>query len=279
VSLDDPVTNYLPALEGAGDVRLRHLLTHTSGLGDAVDYLETDGAPPEGHFTFDELIFLSRLKGRAFKPGERFAYNNFGYDVLGAVIEAASGEPRDEFVRKRILAPLKMSDVYFGANGDWPVDNAARGFYPANGAPMEMTGPRDLSWASSAGDMIENADTLMVWLKALGEKRNAAGLTLGDFTESRVDSSAHSADMPEYGLGVMGRRFAGRMSWGHGGFIHGYISYVGVDAQNGVRFVLLTSTNGDPNIPPSRLLGGVSSVIGTALQMTDFAIETGVLEP
>lgn len=278
LTLDDPVGKYLSALEGAEDVRLRNLLTHTSGLGDAVEYLETDGAPPEGAFTFEELMFLSRLKGRAFKTGERFAYNNYGFDVLGAVIEAASGETREAFVATRILAPLKMSDVYFGETGDWPVEDAARGFYPAKGAPMEMTGPRDLSWASAAGDMIASADMMLVWLKALGDSGNAAGLTLEDFTKIHVDSTAHSAEMPEYGLGVMGRRFAGRPTWGHGGFIHGYVSYAGVDAQNGVRFVLLTSMSGDPNIPPQGLLGGVSSVIGTALQLTDYAIKTGTLE-
>jgi CubicO group peptidase (beta-lactamase class C family) len=278
LDLDDPVSKYIPALEGVDGVLLRHLLTHTSGIGDAVEYLETDGAPPQGHFTFDQLAFLSRLKGTQFSAGERYAYNNFAFDVLGRVIEVASGQSREAFVRTRILEPLSMDDAYFGETGDWPAARAARGFYNVHGDAIEMTGPRDLSWASAAGDMLASGEDLLTWLNAVGGAENPAGITLKNFTEIRVNSGEHHADMPEYGLGLMHRTFGGRPTWGHGGVIHGYITYAGIDEQSGVRFVLMTATDGKPTMSVGGLLGGVSMTIGAALQLTVFALDAELID-
>lgn len=278
LGLDDPVAKFLPELDGADGVLLRHLLTHTSGVGDAVEYLETDGAPPQGRFSFDQLTFLSRLKGKQFPAGEKYAYNNFAFDVLGKVIEIASGRSREAFIRVRILEPLAMDSIYFGETGEWPAARAARGFYKTGAGPMEMTGPRDLSWASAAGDMLASSEDLLTWLNAVSGGENPAGLNLGDFTRIRVASGEHHADMPEYGLGLMRRTFGGRSTWGHGGVIHGYITYAGIDEQSGVRFVLMTATDGKPTMSVGGMMGGVSAAIGTALHLTAYALDTEMID-
>ncbi len=277
LKLDDPVTKYLPDLHGGDGVLLRHLLTHTSGLGDGVAFLE-DGAAPEGRFTFEELALLSRIKRRAFEPGARYEYNNFAFDVLGEVVAAASGRSREAFVQARILDPLGMKETYFGALADWPAANAARGYHRQDGAAAEMTGPRDLSWASAAGDMVSSADDLMRWLTALSDPGNPLGLTLDDFMKLSADSSAHGADMPKYGLGVMNRAFGGRLTIGHGGVIHGYVTYSGVDEASGVRFILLTATEGKEGMSVQSLLSAFSSALASALHVAAFAVETGATE-
>lgn len=88
VRIDDAVSSYLrstpPAWRG---ITIRHLLTHTSGLGnydDAVDLTR--------EYTSDELVAFIASQPLEFRPGEKYRYSNSGYLLLGLIVEAASGE-------------------------------------------------------------------------------------------------------------------------------------------------------------------------------------------
>jgi CubicO group peptidase (beta-lactamase class C family) len=130
IALDDPVDKFLPELAGrtvydpAGNraartvLKIRHLLLHTSGLiygnpeGSAVErqYENADLLNRDGTLQ-DFIDKLARLP-LAFDPGTRWEYG-LSTDVLGAVVERASGKTLDEFFRERIFAPLKMVDTAF----------------------------------------------------------------------------------------------------------------------------------------------------------------------
>jgi CubicO group peptidase (beta-lactamase class C family) len=118
LSLDDPAAAYVPELAGwvngaadAGPLTIRHLLTMTAGFptddpwGDRQQGLPLDA--------FDAL--LARGVSFNWAPGTRFEYSNLGYAILGRVVTAASGVPYDEFIRTRLLAPLRMSRTGFAA--------------------------------------------------------------------------------------------------------------------------------------------------------------------
>ncbi len=129
LSLDDPVSKYLPQLGGLDvledgkrvavgrDMTIRHLLTHTSGLtygffaDDPVDVLYRKA---ETHKTKDIAALVDVLAGLPLKhrPGERW---NYGYstDVLGRVIEVVSGRPLDRYLEQRIFKPLGMHATGF----------------------------------------------------------------------------------------------------------------------------------------------------------------------
>ncbi|HMO85896.1 MAG TPA: serine hydrolase domain-containing protein, partial [Lacipirellulaceae bacterium] len=110
VSLDDPVEKYIPAFAGAktasGDavrgLTVRHLLTHTSGLtGD-------QGCRESLEATVDALA----ARPFAFQPGERWEYGP-SLNVVGRIIEVASGQPYEEFLAERIFNPLGMTETTF----------------------------------------------------------------------------------------------------------------------------------------------------------------------
>ena len=98
------------------DISIRQVLAHTSGLPDAtpqiITWLHSEGDPPLnqtelviGKFSeYNELIFL---------PGEKTQYSNWGYMVLGALIEAVSGITYEEYVVDNILQPLGMQNTNF----------------------------------------------------------------------------------------------------------------------------------------------------------------------
>jgi len=132
--LSDPVSKFIPSFattrfigETADDrsaaaepVTVRHLLTHTAGLSYGTGALERIYQASDLHMWYfadkDEEIAASieRLGTLPFaaKPGERWVYG-FATDVLGAVIEKASGMPLDEFFETRIFDPLNMHDTSF----------------------------------------------------------------------------------------------------------------------------------------------------------------------
>src|SRR5215813_382247 len=98
---DDSVKKYLPDAPASWDkVTIYHLLTHTSGISD--DSAKYEPGTP------DKLVFND--KPLSFQPGERWAYTNLGYIVLGYLIERISGQTYEDFVRDYIFKPLGMND-------------------------------------------------------------------------------------------------------------------------------------------------------------------------
>jgi D-alanyl-D-alanine carboxypeptidase len=112
VKLNDPLGTYLtdyPNADVAAKVTLEHLLTHTGGTGDVFGP-EFVAHRLELRETKD-VVALFGKRGLEFEPGARFAYSNYGYMLLGAVIEKVSGENYYDYVRKHIFKPAKMSNT------------------------------------------------------------------------------------------------------------------------------------------------------------------------
>jgi CubicO group peptidase (beta-lactamase class C family) len=114
LSLDDPIAKYVAELarlktaDGKTPrITLRHLLTHTSGMGEATDE-ETKAAR-----TLSDLIPAFASKPLAFEPGSKWQYSQSGILTLGRIIEIVSGFPFEVFLRKRIFDPLGMKDTTF----------------------------------------------------------------------------------------------------------------------------------------------------------------------
>jgi len=114
LSLDDPIAKYLPELarlktsEGKTPrITLRHLLTHTSGMGEATDE-ETKLARK-----LSDLVPAFASKPLAFEPGSKWMYCQSGFLTLGRIVEIVSGLPFEVFLRTRIFAPLGMKDTTF----------------------------------------------------------------------------------------------------------------------------------------------------------------------
>lgn len=253
LDLDDLVSKYVTGFAGSEQVTIRHLLTHTSGIGDGQLYVDNPRPYPKIRFTLEDFLFLSQLQGQQFEPGEGFTYNNMAFVILSRIAEIVSGQSRVEFLRQRILEPLGMTDTYVGEAESWPYDLMARGYYPNPESPgvFETTGPMDLSVASAAGDMISTGDDLVTWMDALGTEGNPMGLTVEDFRESpakwKTNDGADSQEMvTDYGFGIMRMSLAGRGVWGHSGGIHGYKTMAYLDPQSRITFAILSNYDGEP---------------------------------
>src|SRR5262249_12127275 len=110
LSLDDPVSRFAPELTGAGSVKIRQLLSHTSGYHD---YWPQDYVPPFmlQPTTASALLDRQAKKPLDFPPGTQYQYSNTGYVLAGVVVEKASGTPLLPFLTARIFRPLQMASV------------------------------------------------------------------------------------------------------------------------------------------------------------------------
>jgi outer membrane protein assembly factor BamB len=115
LSVDDPVSKYIPEFEhlklGDGSpvketLRIRHLLTHTSGVG-GIDLPKV----PEKR-SLDEQSKIMAAAPLAFEPGSKWSYG-WSLQVAGRIVEIVSRKPFDEFLAERIFKPLKMNDATF----------------------------------------------------------------------------------------------------------------------------------------------------------------------
>jgi CubicO group peptidase (beta-lactamase class C family) len=117
ISLDDTLGKFLPAgtmrPEVLSKVRIKHLLSHTSGLGSYFTD-EWDGMSRARFRSVDDWMALVKPESLAFEPGTKWSYSNTGMLVLGKVIEVASGQDYFAYVREHVYKPAGMinSDAY-----------------------------------------------------------------------------------------------------------------------------------------------------------------------
>ena len=238
LGLDETISKFLPDYPTHDYlITVRHLLTHTSGIKS---YTSMPEWPPlwRKDFTVQELIDFFKYQPMEFAPGKRWAYNNSGYILLGAIIEKASGQTYEQFVQENIFEPLGMKQSYY----DNPsriihrrvagYDKSAEGF--TNAAYLSMTQPY------AAGALASTVDDLVLWDSALYTERFLKQATLKQAHNSHLLTDGSST---AYGYGWEISEYAGHRLIEHGGGIHGFRTRA-IRMPNDRIFVAVLSNNG-----------------------------------
>ena len=165
VKLEDSICVYLePCPETWKPVTIHHLLTHTSGIPTytgLADWRKVNMVP----HTIDQMIGFFRNLPLEWKPGEKYAYNNSGYFLLGVVIEKVAGKKYEDALRDMILTPLGMNDTGY----DWSttiIPKRAAG-YAGLGAKLANAAALDMQQPYSAGSLYSTVEDLLKWDQAL----------------------------------------------------------------------------------------------------------------
>jgi CubicO group peptidase (beta-lactamase class C family) len=134
IKLDDPIGTYLanyPNREIASKVTIRELLNHTGGTGDIFGpEFDTHASELRSH---EDYIKLFGNRPPRFEAGSRFEYSNYGYVILGAVIDRVSGESYYEYVRSHIYRPAGMTSTAMPEPGEKPVADMSLGYTKRGG--------------------------------------------------------------------------------------------------------------------------------------------------
>jgi uncharacterized protein YbbC (DUF1343 family)/CubicO group peptidase (beta-lactamase class C family) len=114
IRVNDPVAKYIPEFteNGKGDITIRELLTHYSGLPEGLDLT----TPWQGR---DAAFHMAYEEKPALPPGSRFLYSDINFVTLGAVVERVSGMTLDAYCAKNIFVPLRMAHTRFLPPAAW----------------------------------------------------------------------------------------------------------------------------------------------------------------
>jgi D-alanyl-D-alanine-carboxypeptidase/D-alanyl-D-alanine-endopeptidase len=148
VALDDEIGRWLDAGANAG-ITLEQLATHTSGLPRLAPNQPTGEANPYRDYTAERAEEGLRAVTRA--PGAAYAYSNFGYQLLGLVLERASGRRYQHLLAERLLRPLGMACSGAGAAGGGTRVTGHADGKPAVRWEFALPGPGAVE--STAGDL------------------------------------------------------------------------------------------------------------------------------
>jgi CubicO group peptidase (beta-lactamase class C family) len=252
LAVSDPMTKHLTAYPSYGrNITIEHLLTHTSGI---VSYTSIPGymaTRVRNDVTPQQLIDVFKDLPVEFAPGEKYAYNNSGYILLGAIVEAASGMRYEEFVRKRIFEPLGMKTAYYGC-ATCLIPRRASGY---DGGPNGLTNQRYLSFTQpyAAGSLMMTVSDLHRWTRALFAGEVVSAASLKGMTTSYALKNGEATGYG-YGLGVTTLR--GRRAIRHGGGIFGFSTNALYLPEQEI-FVAVFSNNAGggtaPGVPASKL--------------------------
>jgi CubicO group peptidase (beta-lactamase class C family) len=239
-------------------VAIHHLLTHTSGIPSYTDDMKRMEEVVLDPYPSAEFVAKYCSGDLQFEPGSRFRYDNSGYFILGAVIEAVTGKPYEEVLRERILAPLGIKNTGY----DRPVPvlaNRASG-YTVTFDGFENARHMNMSLPFAAGALYSTVEDLYLWDRALAGDRLLSPEAKAVLFKPHVAIGGGTSHA--YGWMVRQRPVPGSQaktcSLFHGGVIFGFRSYIERLPDKGRLVVILSNT---PEADVGALAGGIIDIL------------------
>jgi CubicO group peptidase (beta-lactamase class C family) len=224
LSYDDSLAKFLPNFpdaESAKKIKIKHLLSHTSGLGNPLgtkigESVRSDAL--DRQTSVKTLVDTFERKRPEFEPGTKWSYSNTGFVLLGRIIEIVTGEDYFEYMAKNVFAPAGATSASFP-------------LLPTNGvAVVPMAYPYEQAWdeedsrpyienklgkefrrGSPAGNSIVSALDLIKLSNAMNAGRIVKPETLRLHTSPKPELNTN------YGYGFFTRKYGNRPLVGHGG--------------------------------------------------------------
>jgi CubicO group peptidase (beta-lactamase class C family) len=251
IDLDTPVRGYLPGFQVADGrasrtVTPRQFLTHTSGIeGDL--FVDTGC----GADSIARLQDMGTMLPSLFAPGERLSYSNFGFAMLGRMIEVLTGRTWDQVIRERLFEPLQMHHAltlpeetlrYRAAIGHIP--DGQQGAQRQSPMPWLCHGQK----AAGATPMMSAADLIRFAVLHMDRGRSRSGeklVTAASVREMQKPQFRFKGNLTRnlnaWGLGWMMMRWSGKRIIGHDGGTVGQYSYLRVLPEEDLAIALLTN--------------------------------------
>ncbi|MGF6845977.1 CubicO group peptidase (beta-lactamase class C family) [Chitinophaga sp. W3I9] len=216
LSVKDPVSKYIADYPSGSKITIHHLLTHTSGIKDFTS-MKSLSTIAQKDMSPEMMVNFFKNEPADFAPGERFAYNNSGYVLLGYIIELVSGETYKDFIGKHIFDKVGMSQSYYCSDRQI-IKKRAYGYHKKEYGYVNKT-MISFSVPFSSGSLMSTTGDMLKWQNALNQHLllNAAA-TQKAFTKYKLNNGEEFA----YGYGWHIREIKGMPAREHGGSIFGF---------------------------------------------------------
>jgi D-alanyl-D-alanine carboxypeptidase len=273
LALSDPLGKHLkgyPNADVAQQVTIEHLLTHTGGTGDIF------GPDFDAHKnelrTLDDYVKLYGARGLAFPPGTQWSYSNYGFVLLGAVIEKVTKQSYYDSVAQHVYGPAGMKNTgSFPEDQEVPLRSTGYTGFRAPGAPASPGAkwfPNDTTLpyrGTSAGGGYSTVGDLLAFANALQAHR----LLDAEHTTLLTTAKPGPAALANYAYGFADQTLFGVRCFGHGGGAPGMNGELLICQPPGAQssFVIVTLANLDPPVA-GRFAEFVRSRLPTAAEAT-----------
>ena len=231
LSLDDDIRRYVPEVPDFGEtIRIRHLLTHTSGLRDQWELLGIEGRGPgtQVHSPATTLDLVAHQKSLNFPPGTEYSYSNTGYALLGVIVQRVSGESLDVF------KPLAMT------HSRWRDDftTVVKGRVTAYSGSAERGFRTDMSFTNMIGNggLLTTVGDLLLWNENFFNPL-VGGRPLVDTMQTRM--VLRSGRRITYALGLEVGTYDGVAEVSHSGATAGYRTFLARYPEQHVSLAVL----------------------------------------
>ena len=275
--VEDDITKYLPDYPTHGaTITLENLLTHTSGipsytgLPEWFPHIREDLKP-------DAVAALFKDKPLEFAPGEKWAYDNSGFFLLGMVVEKVSGKSYEDFVEEEIFRKLGMTHSRYG-HPEEIVPRRATGYAKddkefSNASFISMTQPY------AAGSLMSTVDDLAIWGRALAGDPEKSLLGKASLDRMLTSARLKSGLSTHYGYGMGVSDFQGRRLFQHGGDINGFTTDVTFVPEEKLFVAILSNNEASDPRPDAVALRIVAKALGAPLEdRRPLALDAGLLD-
>jgi len=235
LNIDDPVSKYFPELTRATDVKLRNLMTMTSGYED---FAPQDYSIPIWYTLRDPAVTVHEWAGKPldFEPGTLWQYSNTNYVLLALIVQKVTGEPFYKYLREHVLDPAHLSGA-FNAYTDRDQlklpGYVSYAMQPPRVLPLEASG-----WYFGDGELAMPASTLLKWdLNFI----NQSILSPASYKQMETPFILKDGKDSGYGLGIFVHDRNGHRQIEHGGEVGGYVAENIVYPEDKIAIVVLTN--------------------------------------
>lgn len=234
LTYDDPISRHLPELAPYEGVTIRHLLTHTGGLPEYYDIIDTSAGMPGNA---DALALLGKMGEAVFAPGGRHEYSNPGYDMLASLVAAVSGTDFAAFMQERIFEPLGMTGSLIHDHTMPAVANRVIGYEP-DGDGYKLNNDDPLNGIVGSGGVYSTLNDFFRWDQALyGETLVSRSRLDEAFTPALLDNG----ESTQYGFGWRIDEYKGQRRIRHGGSWVGFRTHIARYPDNRFTVVILSN--------------------------------------
>ncbi len=237
ISLDDPLTKFFPDYPLQGNiVTIHNLLNHTAGMKDYG--LKNEELP--GWYglelSYKQMIDLWAKEPFDFKPGENQDYSNWGYYLLGQIIEKVTGTSWSNYAEPELLNPLGLNNIIF-AHQLRIVPGRAKGYLHQKDSVINVP-YRNIETFSAGGGLSSTIEDIVKWTHLLHSGKVVSAGSLEKMTTPVVLNNGQTVG---YGYGLYVNELRGHRKIYHGGTF-GFGTYVSHYPEEGITIAILSNS-------------------------------------
>lgn len=233
LSIDDPITKYLPEYTRWRNITIRNILNHTSGVINYTDHPEFMASRrPNLVMTLDSMMDYAHKYPVDFRPGSQFKYSNSGYIIAGKIIEVVSGMNWDQYIERKFLQPLGLKNTGHTIFFEKVSDVIGHDY---NGKSFNPVRDLNLSWALSAGSFYSTLDDLAVWTEIYDSSSILNYWSKRDMLKPSLG---------KYGLGVFITNYGRDTLINHSGVTRGFHSKLYYLKKSKLKVITLDNSDG-----------------------------------